>query len=349
MRWPQILPDWVTPELALSEWRERIDLVSAEETAYLSNLPYVKSVALIGSVGRRDPWPCSDIDLLIVADRWQGQDPERFIRAEETKRNEQLHAARILNEVEAGNWVLLTGDVVEAVDAGEDEFFKKLEHPHWLGIVIKSVGARVVKDFDGQVGRFLDRCDHVFSTDCFTRLWLERVICTTGCELETAARLMKEEDWSNASLKILGITYQDLPAGCYAMWRNVPQSSARSVSRFLDTASDVGAQEIGELYLKAARLTARDVWRRFAAVPPSGKRMRDVMWAIRRGAGERIDDLAVTRDVLNLSLYYIKNNNTCPLPRWTGVANDAATVRAQFKAAKGIHLRLRSAKLKLER
>ncbi len=349
MRWPQILPDWVTPELALSRWRERIDLVSAEETAYLSNLPYVKGVALIGSVGRRDPWPCSDIDLLIIADRWQGQDPERFIRAEETKRNERLQAASIPNVVEAGNWVLLTDDVVEAVDAGEDEFLRKLEHSHWLGVVIKSVGASVAKDFDGQVGRFLDRCNHMFSTDCFIHLWLGRVICTTGYELETAARLMKEGDWSNASLRILRTAYQDLPAGCYAMWQNVPQSSARGVSRFLDTASSVDDQEIGELYLKAARLTERDVWQRFAAVPPSGKRMRDVMWAIRRGAGERIDGLAVTRDVLNLSLYYIEDNNTCPLPRWTGVTNDAATVRAQFEAAKGIQLRLRSEKLKLER
>ena len=64
--WQPVWPRWLTAELALDEWRERIERVAEEEAAYLAGLPYVSGVAIIGSVGRGSQWPLSDIDLLVV-------------------------------------------------------------------------------------------------------------------------------------------------------------------------------------------------------------------------------------------------------------------------------------------
>ena len=50
--WESVWPPWLTVELALAEWRERIERVAAEEAAHLAGLPYVSGVAIIGSVGR---------------------------------------------------------------------------------------------------------------------------------------------------------------------------------------------------------------------------------------------------------------------------------------------------------
>jgi hypothetical protein len=58
MEWPQLWPDWVTPELVLRNWRERIEHVAAEEGAHLASLPYVLAVAVTGSVARGNTWPC---------------------------------------------------------------------------------------------------------------------------------------------------------------------------------------------------------------------------------------------------------------------------------------------------
>ena len=144
MKWPQLLAALVTHELALDNWRERLRRVEAAEVAHFGGLPYVTGLAVIGSVGRGNPWPVSDLDLLVVADCWKGKDPEELIHAEEERRNKRLHAARIVNDVEAGDWVLLSQDVTGAASADDDAFFLTLAHPHWLGIAIKAHGARVV-------------------------------------------------------------------------------------------------------------------------------------------------------------------------------------------------------------
>ena len=42
--WPQLRESWLTPELALDNWRERITRVEAQETAHFAELPYVLSL-----------------------------------------------------------------------------------------------------------------------------------------------------------------------------------------------------------------------------------------------------------------------------------------------------------------
>jgi len=174
--WPQVLAQWITPERTLDGWQERIARVEHQECAHFASLPYVKGVAVIGSVGRGTPWPISDIDILVVADTHRGTDPEPLIRAEEKQRNEQLHAGGIPNDVEAGNWVFLTSDIASAVAADRCAFLQMLDHPHWIGTVVKSSGARVFKDFDGKLRAFLDRCESIIWDDSFIRLWLGRSV-----------------------------------------------------------------------------------------------------------------------------------------------------------------------------
>jgi predicted nucleotidyltransferase len=343
VEWPQLLAAWITPRLTLRNWHERIGRVEAQETAHFASLPHVRGLAVIGSVGRGTHWPISDVDLLVVAYPWEGKDAENLIRVEEDKRNLQLHAAGIPNEVEAANWVLTPDDIASALNADEDGFFRRLEHPHWLWIVIKSEGARIAYDPEGLVGRFLDRCKVALASERFARLWLGVEIGAQVDRLEQAIEHAARGDWSGASLSILS---NDGSGGWYALWRRLPQSISRGVSRFLAAAEEMGEHEIGELFLEANRLSEDDTWCRFASVPAAGQRERDVWLAVRHGAGETIDELGATRDLLHVSLKLVIQRGCSGLwPGWTGVTADEAPVRAQFEAAEELVRRLRSAKM----
>ncbi|HUW83803.1 MAG TPA: hypothetical protein VMZ31_13525 [Phycisphaerae bacterium] len=336
MEWPDYPWAELSADAVLDGWRERIARVASEESHHFALLPYVRGVAVIGGVGRGSHWPCSDIDMLIAADAWRGRDPEDLVRAEEHKRNDRLYQQGIPNDIEASGWVVLARDLSEAVTESDDAFFARLEHPHWLGIVIKSAGARATHDFGGCVHAFLDRCNETFYTDRFAQLWLHKVITYCTEQLGIAERHIRDGRHMQGSLDILRTTYQRLPAGAYAIWRKIPQSSARSVTRFLRVAGEAGDSTVAALYLAASRLAEQTVWERFAAVPLRGRQMRDLMWTIRRGAGEELDELSVTRDVLNLSLWttVITDSSDGPRPAWTGATPDPGKVLRQFEAAR---------------
>jgi len=335
MEWPDYPWAELSADAVLDDWRERIARVASEESHYFALLPYVKGVAVIGGVGRGSHWPCSDVDMLIAADDWRGRDPEELIRAEEHKRNSRLYQQGIPNDIEASGWVVLAGDLSDAVTESDDAFFARLEHPHWLGIVIKSAGARATHDFDGCVQALLDRCNDTFYTDRFAQLWLRKVVTYCTKRLGMAERHIRGGRHMQASLDILRTTYQRLPAGAYAIWRKVPQSSARSVTRFLRVAEGARNSTVAALYLTASRLGQQSVWQRFAAMPPRGRQTRDLMWTIRRGAGEELDEVSVTRDVLNLSLWstVITDSSAEPRPAWSGATADPLEVRRQLEAA----------------
>jgi hypothetical protein len=320
--------------------------VEAEEAAYFGSLPYVRGLAAIGSAGRGTAWPLSDLDLLVVADFWQGEDPEWPIRREEKERIGRLHAAGIPNDIEAGNWVLTSEDVRAAVDGDEDTFFSMLDHPHWLGIAIKSEGARVTHDFDGYVKRFVERCNRALWTDWFEKLWLRMAADDAKEGVEEGRSHLQDGDAAAASLALI-LAAHVMTGGMYGAWRRLPESISRGVTRFLRVAEEMGEQEVASHFLCAARLNGDEVGERFAATPPAGQRERDVWLAIRRGSGEILDELAATRDLLHTTLWVaatLERSLSAPYPQWTGVTSDERIVRRQLEAAEAMLARLERAR-----
>jgi predicted nucleotidyltransferase len=328
----------MTADEVLLGWRDRIERVAAEESEHLARLPYVKGIAVIGGTGRGSAYPLSDVDMLTVVEARGGEDAEDLIRQVERERNARLAKQEIPNDIEPSEWVVLAQDLCQAVTESEDAFFSRLKHPHWLGVVIKAVGGRVFHDATGHLPTFLRRCNDTFYSTRFVQLWVQKVTTYCGKLLREAEGLIGRGDFMEASLEILRTTYQQLPAGGYAVWRVVPQSSARSVSRFLAAAAQARSSAIAEQYLAASRLDESTALDRLAAVPLEGKKARDLMWQVRRGAGEDVDELSVTRDILNLSLWktVITDSTKGPRPRWTGATCDAGEVQTQYEAARGL-------------
>ena len=337
--WQELLREWITPELTLDGWQERIALIEQQECAYLASLPYVKGIAVIGSVGRGTPWPISDIDVLVVADRHMETDPEPLIRTVEKQCNERLHANRIPNDVEAGNWVLLSSDVVAAVEADRTTLLKMVDHPHWIGTVVKSNGARVFKDFDGRIRAFLDRCESIIWENDFIHLWLRRTANSIRRSVAEAKEQLYRHELKLASERLL-LASQEASWGLYASWRRLPQSISRGVTRLLRFAAVQGEEEMGEAFLRAARLNEADVWDRVAALPERGERERKVWLGIRKGSEEVVDELSATRDFLQLNMYLLLRSTCGPHAAWTGVSDRPDVVEEQLEAVEELLERL---------
>jgi predicted nucleotidyltransferase len=344
VEWPRLWPSWLTPEIGLDAWRDRIERVATEESAHFASLPYVEGVAIIGSVGRGDPWPLSDVDLLVVAGPWQGQDPGMLVHAVEEERNRRLDAARVPHEVEARLWLWHPEQMAATVGDDDEAFLSR--HADWpyTGVPAKVYGARVVADRRGQVGRFVKRCNRVVFDETFLRVWLHRVITDARADLGAAWDLADREQWAAASLQLVQAA-DAMMFGFYGVWRRLPQSLGRAVTRFLAAADSMGDSRVGELLLRAARLDDETLGQRLAAVPPAGRRERDVCLAIRRGAGEDVDESAVSRDMLHLATTQRADGGDASggYPAWIGVTDDATAVGAQRDAAEELLRRLESA------
>jgi predicted nucleotidyltransferase len=334
VEWPWGLPDWATAEHVLHEWRARIERIAARESAHFAGLPYVTGVAIVGTVGRGNAWPLSDVDLLIMADPQDGHDPEDLVRAVEQRRNEALLAQRVPNPVEAGNWVLLTRDVASAVQRTSDEFLSRAAHPHWLGTILKAAGGRVVGDTDGLLEAFLRRADAERMGVGFVRVWLDsRLAAAQSCLVE-AEGLLGAGDAAAACRQVIRAS-DALAGAAHARWRRVPQRLAHGASRLLAAARAEGEPGIGGCFLGAARLREPEVMERFPDLPPAGRAEQDVHLAVRRGVGEGISELDAARDVLNGGSRQVMSEHAVgPWPVWTGVTSDARAVGEALGAAR---------------
>ena len=340
--WSEALPDWVVPppDIALRNWRERVARVCEEECAYFARLPYVRGLAVIGSVGRRDPWPLSDIDMLVVADRLEGEHPSAAVRREETKRNDRLHAAGIPNDVEASIWTVTPEEIEPALDGDVEPFLDKVGGLPWAwrSFLMKAHGGRAVVDADGQMARFIERCGQVLFSNPLLGLMRRQTLDDMETRLAEASELMADGRWSAASFCLMRMAHEI--ATSLLLWRgHVPQSISRSVSRLLSWAEHAQRTDIAGWFLDAVRLRPEQTTERFTGLPRAATIERDRLLAIRVGSGEHVDELAVTRDLLHVRFWVDVGRSSQrdgPFPTWTGVVDSPDDVTAQYCAVQSL-------------
>lgn len=136
------------------DWRTAIDDRVREATELLGTVDGVRGLLLAGGVGRGEPWPLSDLDIMPVYDRAR----QRAAAAEVERRRSLLEGfwgwAGCPAFLDVG-WLSFTADEVEqALAAGAELAAAHMAEPRWFHGLDKAHGGHALPGSDPSVGEF---------------------------------------------------------------------------------------------------------------------------------------------------------------------------------------------------
>lgn len=135
-----------------ARWRALLDERLDEATAALSAILGVRGLVLAGSLGRGEPWPCSDIDMLpiVAAD----VDVGAAIEQRQAALVDWWAASTVAQTLDVG-WLRFTDrEVADVVAMQPMQIADLMRDWRWFHGLDKAFGGRGVADPDGLAQRF---------------------------------------------------------------------------------------------------------------------------------------------------------------------------------------------------
>jgi predicted nucleotidyltransferase len=130
-------------------WKQLLDERLQEAVTVLGQTPGLHGLIVAGSVGRGEPWPMSDIDLLPIYD--DATDPE-----ESAAQLDQQRAALVdwwtgsgrAQALDIGWLAFTTTEIRDAITAGPDHAVNRIAEPRWFHGIDKAYGGHAADPQD---------------------------------------------------------------------------------------------------------------------------------------------------------------------------------------------------------
>jgi predicted nucleotidyltransferase len=307
-------------------WRELLDERLAEAVAELGRVQGVRGLIVGGSLGRGDPWPLSDIDLVpIYASSAGTPDPaaeagrRHAPRLEPGLEVERRHAPPVdpAREVERRQallvdwwaasgraqtldvgWLAFTDrEVLEAVDSGPVEAAARMPDRRWLHGTDKAYGGRAAADPDGLAQAFVDWVNrvrfHPLVVAARARLWWRQAL---DARRDAGAALAGQDPASATSRlrEAAGALRLALIEG----WGERSSSMGRDWTRFERMADRRGRRDLAERLAALADADPQALARRADLAPAWLRERIDLAAGARRLIGEDVTPAQNARDQL---------------------------------------------------
>jgi hypothetical protein len=280
---------------ASGRWRELLDQRLGEAVADLGTVPGVRGLIVGGSLGRGQPWPLSDIDLVPVY-------AEGFEPTAEVKRR---HAALIdwwassgrAQTLDVGWLAFSDGEVAAASGCGPAEAAAWMADRRWLHGVDKAFGGRAAADPDGLARMFLDWIDEVRFDPLVVaaRVGLWRREATVG-------RRDAEAAWREGDATLATARARDAAGALRLMlvegWGEQSSSMGRMWTRFERQADRRGQGDLARRIAVLAGCDTPTVAGRAELAPVWLRERIDLAAAARRLVGEQVTPEQNARDQL---------------------------------------------------
>ena len=292
----------------------------------------VVAIVVAGSLGRGEPWPLSDIDIVPIYADGEEADSSRELSARAEELESAWEAEGIRTDVDVGNIWFTDREAWEAVELPPAQTVPLLGDFRWYHGIDKPYGGRAAWDPTGVARDFLQWVNRIrFSPEI-----VSAILAQAGRELseslDQAARKLQQGNGDEAAIA--------LHRSGYLMVVHLMASDGLRCSSFgrLGTAFDRAMMEHGRgetarSVMDVMFLGPEDVEGRFLDAPAHVQQRHQLSLTARRVAGEDVTAQEDRRDVLLAFTTYAFRRRDTALGHWTGLGCDHEKMVARLEDA----------------
>ena len=322
----------------LRSWRAVLDSRVDEVRERLASVSGLESAVLAGGIGRGEPWPLSDIDILPIF----APGAEPAARAEIAPIVAELES-RWASEgwyggIDLGMIAFDADEVEQAVD-GRRTVLDLLGDPHWYHAIDKGYRGRSLSDRDddraGRLARWLT--DHRFRLD-IVRYRIDHAVREGEAAQAVAGAAADAGDLRAATLA-LWKAIQWWQIGLMESWGQRDNSLGRFGTRFRRAASERGLDDLADDLDRFAGLDDGHLMRRMREAPWWVWQRHERSLAARRAVGEHVSVRDDQRDTLRVSAMYAARRHpadTTSFPAWLGIVPTHTELSARIERLRSV-------------
>lgn len=297
-------------------WQQMLAERLKEAIAVLSAVPGVRGLVLAGSVGRGEPWPLSDIDMLpiVAADVDCAEEIER-------RRSALVDwwAASARAQTLDVSWLRFTDqEATAALDFGPAETAQLMHDRRWLHGLDKQYGGRGVGDPDGLAGAFAVWATRMRFEPLVVAARVQQWQAQVDQARERAIAALSRADRITATLALREAA-RALRLVLLEGWNERLSSMGREWTRFERMASKRNAQHLARRLAALADALPDNALERARLAPAWLQERIDLAYAGRQAIGERVSAEENARDQLAAFAVHVPKYAPQPWGEWIGL------------------------------
>jgi hypothetical protein len=297
-------------------WRRLLEERTEEAVSALGAVPGVRGLVLGGSVGRGEPWPLSDIDMLPISA--VGANPEVEIEHRRSTLVDWWAASGRAQSLDVG-WLRFTDQEVEgAINAGASEAAGCMSDQRWLHGIDKSYGGKGVADPDGFAEAFANWATEVRFDPLVVAARIQQWLVQVNDARDLAVQSLEANDPVKATLAIREAA-RALRLVLLEGWGERLSSMGREWTRFQRMARERDAQDIADRLATMADAHPDNIMQRTQIAPAWLQERIDLAYTARQEIGETVTIEENARDQLAAFAVLVPRHKPQPWGAWIGV------------------------------
>jgi predicted nucleotidyltransferase len=296
-------------------WRELLDERLKEATASLGSVPGVRGLVVGGSVGRGEPWPLSDIDILPIDAA--GTDAAAEIERRHAALIDWWAASGRAQTLDVG-WLRFTDEEARAAIAADVGYAaERMSDPRWLHGLDKAFGGRGVADPEGLADAFARWASSVrFAPEVVAarvREWFRQAVAAR----EAAADAVAGGEPAPATIQMRQAA-RALRLVLVEGWGERLGSLGREWTLFERMAARRGAADFAERLAEVAGAGVEEACQRARSTPAWLAERIDLAYQARLAVGEAVTAAESARDQIAAFSVLLPRRRPEPWDAWVG-------------------------------